>query len=68
MADDELTGERQALLDEVEECNELLARLGVPTGLPMSLAKTLTTAELGRAQLANRRRYLEKRQQLDGLV
>ena len=69
MADDnELTRERQRLLDQIEECNELLARLGVPTRLPMSLAQRYTTAELGREEPLLWRFYQQKRHELGGLV
>jgi hypothetical protein len=68
MADDGMTAERQALLDDVEELNELLARMSVATRLPYSQALRMTTAELGPQVRVLRRDYQTKRQQLDGLV
>lgn len=67
MADDyKLTPERQNLLDDVELYNELLARLGVATVLPMSAALRCTTAELRRQVPALRRDYHTKHLQLGG--
>jgi hypothetical protein len=62
-----LSDERQRLLDQVEENNELLARLGVPTRLPYSKAAGLTTAELVIAVRAQRAHFLENHHRLSGL-
>lgn len=66
--DDDVTRERQRLLDEVEDANDLLARLGVATRLPMSVALRCTTAQLHHEAAANWRHYLDMRRQLDGLA
>ena len=66
MGDDEITRERQRLLDEVEECNELLARMSVATLLPMSAALRCTMAELRFEVPALWRRYLDLRHKLEG--
>jgi len=69
MADDnELSRERQALLDEVEDWNELLARKGVATCLPMSAALRCTTVELRFQVGALKRQWLTVNHKLDGLV
>jgi hypothetical protein len=62
-----MTAERQLLLDEIEETNELLARMSIVTRLPMSAALRCTTDELRRQVRVLRRDYLNKRRQLDGL-
>jgi hypothetical protein len=65
--DGALSDERQRLLDQVEETNELLARLGVPTRLPYSKAAELTVAELRVAVRAQRQHFLENHHRLSGL-
>ena len=68
MADDgQLTGERQRLLDEIDEWNRLLAHLGVATRLPLSAALRCTTAELHIEVRAVKRQYLASRHLLDGI-
>jgi hypothetical protein len=62
-----LSDERQRLLDQVEENNELLARLGVPTRLPYSKAVGLTIGELRVAVRAQRAHFLENHHRLSGL-